>query len=585
MPRFCRAPLTPTLILALAMGRVAMCQFTLQGPGVDPADFRVTTFAMGLNFPVSMTDLADGSLLVATSNGGSFFGSTTGSLMRLADADEDGTAETQQTLVSNVPGGRLTSVRRAGDLIAVTGQGQTNPISFYRTGPAPSDPLSFLGRIDLDYPNGGWLHPHSSLALRSVAGQAGKYELYFQLGSDTNFAVTTRTVNLGGTLGLSATLAGDAIHRITITDNGTTLTASEHTQIATGLRNASGLAFHPQTGDFYIGENGIDGLVNSNEPHSADEINVIPAAELGESVANFGFPSTYQEYRTGTTIGSTGILPLIAFQPIPPPEGAEAEGINEIAFAPPAFPVALRDGLFAGFHGRFSLGGLQNEENPVAFVDLATGEYFHFIGSDEPAIGHPDGFHSTHDTLYLSDMSPSGGLGGAQAGTGRIYAIRSLLTPLTGDYNGSGEVDAADYIVWRDTLGSTLELAADGDRSGTVDALDYQLWRQNFGATGGARSSEQSKTVVPEPGTMALAIMSAMWAVVASVWRTCFAARPVAACVHNRDDKKRIDDPIDFVIIDRLRCWCLESTTGTFPRRLPIGCCEVGQPAGIISET
>jgi glucose/arabinose dehydrogenase len=489
-----------TLLIGLAMSRVGVCQFTLQGPGVNPADFRVTTFATGLNFPVGMTELADGSLLVAESNGSGFFGSTTGSLVRLADTNGDSVADLQQTLVSNVPGGRLTSVRRAGDLIVATGQGQTNPISFYRTGATPSDPLSFLGRLDLNYPSGGWLHPHSSLVLRGVAGQAGQYALFFQLGSDTNFATTTRTVNLGGTLGLSATLAGDAIHRITLTDTGISLIATEHTQIATGLRNASGLVFHPQTGDFYIGDNGIDGLANSNEPHSADELNVIPAAELGQTIANFGFPSTYEQYRTGTTIGSSGISPLVAFQPIPTPDGDEAEGVNEIAFAPPAFPAALRNGLFAGFHGKFSLGGLQNEENPVAFVDLATGDYFHFIGSDEPAIGHPDGFHSTYDTLYLSDMSPTGGLGGAQAGTGRIYAIRSLVADLPGDYNGDGAVDAADYVVWRDTLGSMTQLAADGDRSGTVDGGDYTLWRQNFGEIRGGRQPPVASSLrVPEP--------------------------------------------------------------------------------------
>jgi hypothetical protein len=409
-------------------------------------------------------------------------------------------ADVRQTLVSNVPGGRLTSVRRASDLIAVTGQGRSNPISFYRTGPTPSDPLTYLGQLNLNYPSGGWLHPHSALALREVSGTASQYELYFQLGSDTNFATTTKTVSLTGTLGLSATLAGDAIHRVTLTDHGTSLTATAHTQIATGLRNASGLEFHPQTGDLYIGENGIDGLANVNEPHSADELNVIPASELGASIVNFGFPSTYEQYRTGQTVGSAGTPPRVAFQPIPTPNGTEAEGINEIAFAPRAFPAALRNGLFAGFHGRFSLGGLQNEENPVAFVDPTTHEYFHIVSNEEPAIGHPDGFASTYDTLYLSDMSPSGGLGPPQANTGRIYAIRSLAGQLVGDYNRNGTFDAADYTIWREALGSASQLVADGNQNGIVDAGDYTLWRQNFGLQIGTQFGEPSS--VPEPVTI-----------------------------------------------------------------------------------
>ncbi|MCO6044107.1 hypothetical protein NG895_09315 [Aeoliella sp. ICT_H6.2] len=54
---------------------------------------------------------------------------------------------------------------------------------------------------------------------------------------------------------------------------------------------------------------------------------------------------------------------------------------------------------------------------------------------------------------------------------------------LTGDYNEDGSVDLADYTVWRNTLGSTSNLAADGDHNGVVDVGDYQLWKDNIGAT------------------------------------------------------------------------------------------------------
>src|SRR5437763_1322539 len=43
--------------------------FTVQGPGVNSTDFRVTTFASGLDFPLGMARLSDGSLLVAVSQG------------------------------------------------------------------------------------------------------------------------------------------------------------------------------------------------------------------------------------------------------------------------------------------------------------------------------------------------------------------------------------------------------------------------------------------------------------------------------------------------------------------------------------
>lgn len=54
-----------------------------------------------------------------------------------------------------------------------------------------------------------------------------------------------------------------------------------------------------------------------------------------------------------------------------------------------------------------------------------------------------------------------------------------------GDYNGDGAVDAIDYAVWRETLGSTEDLGADGDDDGMIDSDDFDLWQANYGATGG----------------------------------------------------------------------------------------------------
>lgn len=67
----------------------------------------------------------------------------------------------------------------------------------------------------------------------------------------------------------------------------------------------------------------------------------------------------------------------------------------------------------------------------------------------------------------------------------RAYETKQTLTGLEGDFNGDGVVNAADYTVWRDGLGSTFS------------AADLDVWRNNFGATTAATSS----TSVPEPST------------------------------------------------------------------------------------
>jgi hypothetical protein len=79
----------------------------------------------------------------------------------------------------------------------------------------------------------------------------------------------------------------------------------------------------------------------------------------------------------------------------------------------------------------------------------------------------------------------------------------------TGDYNHNGVVDAADYVLWRDTLGQTASpvgSGADGNANGTIDVGDYTFWRGHFGdaAPGSGASSSLTMREVPEPGTFTL---------------------------------------------------------------------------------
>ena len=85
---------------------------------------------------------------------------------------------------------------------------------------------------------------------------------------------------------------------------------------------------------------------------------------------------------------------------------------------------------------------------------------------------------------------------------------------IRGDYNQNGKVDAADYAVWRDNVGTTNVLPNDFV-GGTIGAAQYSQWRSHFGesslAGSGAMSSDVSHaiTVVPEPGAILLLIASA----------------------------------------------------------------------------
>ena len=125
-----------------------------------------------------------------------------------------------------------------------------------------------------------------------------------------------------------------------------------------------------------------------------------------------------------------GVQPLVTFQPIPPPNGSESEGPTEITFAPSGFPAGLDDGLFVGFHGEFGSAGVANAENPLVYVDLSTGHYFHFVANTEPAIGHLNSLLATSDSLFAADLSSTGSL--STAGNGVIYQIRANPPPVPG---------------------------------------------------------------------------------------------------------------------------------------------------------
>jgi formylglycine-generating enzyme required for sulfatase activity len=84
----------------------------------------------------------------------------------------------------------------------------------------------------------------------------------------------------------------------------------------------------------------------------------------------------------------------------------------------------------------------------------------------------------------------------------RVARVEPGLLP--GDYNIDGAVDAADYTIWRDTLGSTSDLRANGDNTGPsaglIDDADYDFWKANFGQVAG--SAAIAGESVPEPSSL-----------------------------------------------------------------------------------
>ena len=80
-----------------------------------------------------------------------------------------------------------------------------------------------------------------------------------------------------------------------------------------------------------------------------------------------------------------------------------------------------------------------------------------------------------------------------------------------GDYDGNGEVEREDYLVWKTSFGTEVYPGegADGNADGTVNAADYTHWKDNMGVTAATGSA------IPEPaaatlGTLALGAVGVM---------------------------------------------------------------------------
>jgi hypothetical protein len=96
----------------------------------------------------------------------------------------------------------------------------------------------------------------------------------------------------------------------------------------------------------------------------------------------------------------------------------------------------------------------------------------------------PDQFNDDGRHAFWAQLS--GGLGG-------IF-VATLPGPLPGDYSQDGNVDAADYIVWRKSLGATYT------------QNDYEVWRAHYGQAAGSGSI--ANIAIPEPATGLPAIIA-----------------------------------------------------------------------------
>jgi hypothetical protein len=158
----------------------------------------------------------------------------------------------------------------------------------------------------------------------------------------------------------------------------------------------------------------------------------------------------------------------------------------------------LTDNAGSGSLGVFAAGGPDWRQSCISGV-----------GCHAPNDGNPN----------TPAPQPPGGTESNKAVPYGTKLTQTLGAPnyITGDFNKDGYVDAADYVVWRKTVGQSgaesNHPAADANHDFVVNMADFNLWRANFGAphviSGGAGSSASySSVTIPEPATLLLALLA-----------------------------------------------------------------------------
>lgn len=136
----------------------------------------------------------------------------------------------------------------------------------------------------------------------------------------------------------------------------------------------------------------------------------------------------------------------------------------------------------------------------------------HLYDSSGGLVDYSQSLVENIEHIYLTDLAPGTYTLEVSSNSTRDFGLAWRLSNIAdgrfaGDYNGNGVVEQGDYALWVTSLGSRLDLRADGDDNGVVDQADYAIWKSGLGQTFGSAAQVAAANVIPEPSTWALLCM------------------------------------------------------------------------------
>jgi T5SS/PEP-CTERM-associated repeat protein len=315
---------------------------------------------------------------------------------------------------------------------------------------------------------------------------------------------------LGGALDFRADLTNEATGLIS--GNGSLLTAglvNDGTMSFAGTANILGSVTNSATGRIISGGGGAtvfyDDVVNNGEIRtSTNGFTVFFGGVSGSgSFTGTGTVNFEGDLNPGSSPATVDFAGDVAF-------GVDAILNMEIGGATPGTQY---DQLVV--QGNLSLDGELSVSTLPGFTPAA-GQSFNILD-----------WFGTRSGTFSSLTLPT--LAGLTWNTSQLYTtgVLSLINAagLAGDYNQDGRVNAADYTVWRNNLGSGTALPND-DTPG-VGPDDYTRWKMHFGESSGsgagATGFASAYVTVPEPASLALLLVAGAWLILTGYRRPAFA--------------------------------------------------------------
>jgi cyclophilin family peptidyl-prolyl cis-trans isomerase len=225
---------------------------------------------------------------------------------------------------------------------------------------------------------------------------------------------------------------------------------------------------------------------------------------------------------TGTSILGTGGLTIGAGRTLGTREGiflnrnvnnlgTLAPGLSNAAITLPSYQqgaggtlaIDIRGTAVDTHYDRLAVSGFAQLSGTLA-VDFLN--QYYPKGGDAFAVLTASSISGDFTTYDLPALYPSA-----------YWIIDKTSTAITlrvagGDYDHNGKVEAADYNLWKSTLGTQVSSfsGADGNGDGIIDAADYTIWRNflGFQAPPGSGSGGLVTTEVPEPASALLVVLA-----------------------------------------------------------------------------